>query len=198
MIKQRKMLLATSIAGIFSTFLPWVTFSAGAFGFSASRNFNGLHYTVGIFYFILMLVIAALALAGNRQEMLRKNFRLGILAAGTLSFLCAIAYYSVATDEAGAGLGYVSVNAGPGFIIALAASAAIIAIPLFLKRPGENLGSDLSGLTAETKNLFEKNKPQMQTREAFATTELEKLLSWKEQGIISAEEFETLKSKLFK
>lgn len=197
MNKQRKLILLAAMIGIISTFLPWVSVSAGAFGYSISRSQNGFH-GVGILYFILMIGVALIGFMGTKTDMVSKNIRLGVMGGAALALICLLIAYGNAKDQAGGGYGLVNAAVGIGFILSFLAATALILIPLFIKQPGESLAGDLEQL----KTTFNSIKTQIPTSPKPADlgsdkiSELSKLIKWREEGKISEGEYETLKSKI--
>lgn len=197
MHKQRKLILVASAIGIISTFLPWFTISAGAFTYSVSQSRNGFH-NVGIVYFILMVAIALISLLGEHKEMLQKNLRLAVIGGGIFSLLFLTIYYNSAKDDMGAGFGFVNLSIGFGLILAFLTSIIITIIPFVLNQPGEGLGIDvlqlksgvnsLQGSISNAANLISKKPNKME--------ELEKLITWRNEGKITVEEYKELKSKI--
>jgi len=197
MNRQRKMLLAAAVAGIVGTFLPWISISVGAFGISASQSRNGFH-GLGIFFFLLMVASAIVAAMGDKQEMLDKKMRLIVIGAGVVAFLSLIITYSSIRDDVGGGYGMASSSMGIGLILSFLASIGVAIVPILIKKPGESLSDDLSMLGSSLKSMQTDMKlPNVGiSKKPDRMQELEKLIQWRNEGKITSEEYEDLKSKI--
>ena len=184
MSKQRKFLLITAAAGILSIFLPWHT----AGGIFQGLNINGFH-GLGVLVFFLFAGTGALALIGDQTKPLDKTMWLITLAAGAVCVLCVIVRLSGAGDAFGI------LKPGIGLWLALAVSIGIVAFAWLYKNPGDTL-----------QNAFDSLKGNISSSTAGTTAkpptgsskidELEKLIELKNQGKITDEEYQSLKSKM--
>lgn len=201
MNKQRKLILLATTIGVISTFMPWITVSAGAFGYSVSRSQNGFH-GIGIFYFILLIAVAAVAVAGDQKEMLQKNMRIMAIGGGALSLVCLLIAFSNAKEETSGSFGMANASIGFGLILAFLSALSVTAVPVFIKKAEENLAADFNQLKSSLKSMQGNISANIETvRQAPAKKqgrmeELEKLIIWREEGKISQEEYEDLKSKI--
>jgi len=207
---QRKLLLVAAAIGIISTFLPWISISAGAFGYNIKQSQNGFH-GIGILYFILLIIAAAIAALGEQKERLQKNMRLAVIGAGALALICMLIGYGNVSDASSSGLGMVEAGIGFGFILSFLAALAVTAIPFVIKDPGESLASDIENLKSTVKNMqgavittttpkypSDTDQPVKSTPvEQNRIQELEKLIELRNTGKISTAEYEELKAKLF-
>lgn len=201
MNKQRKFLIGAALVGIVSIFLPWITVSAGAFGFSMSESRNGFR-GLGIFYFFLLLGVLAICWMGDQVSMLKKNQRLYVMGIGILGLLCLFLVYNGASDSTRGSYGMANAKIGFGLILSFLATLVIIALPILIKEGGESLAGDLSNFKESLKSfqgqvtstVAASSKPAK--TESNTVAELEKLINWRHEGKISQEEYEELKSKI--
>jgi hypothetical protein len=183
MSKQRKFLLITALAGIISVFLPWHT----AGGIFEGLNINGFH-GVGVLVFFLFAAVGVLAIVGDQTKPLDKTLWLIALAAGAISILCIVARLSGASDAFGI------LSPGIGLWIALAASVGIVAFAWMYKNPGDTLQNAFDGLK---KNISSTSSTATKPPSTPGKIdELEKLIELKNQGKITDEEYQMLKSKI--
>lgn len=185
---QRKLILISAAAGIISVFLPW--FSAGAFGFSV--HVNGFHGW-GILAFFCFAAAIAISLSGKHTDALDKNFWFAAIVSGGLALLSIV--ITIFSSRTGS-FGLVSAGMSTGIWLSLAASAGIIAFAWKLKKPGQDLKTGFenfkhtiaaSASTKTSSNVF---------AEGNRIAELERLSKLKENGSLTEEEFQQLKSKL--
>lgn len=198
MNKQRKFILAASVLGIVAVFLPWISVSAGAFGYSVSESRNGFH-GMGVLYFLLMVVVLVLAVTGEQSNTLEKNKRLGVLGTGLFALICLLITYSNAQDDVRGGMGFASSSVGIGMILAALSAVAVIIIPILIKKPGESLNGDLMQLKTGMKSMQGNiSIPSVKKTDLSKSKmdELERLIQWRNEGRISQEEYEVLKSKI--
>jgi hypothetical protein len=184
MSKQRKFLLITALAGIISIFLPWHT----AGGLIEGLSINGFH-GIGVLVFFLFAAVGVMALLGDQTKTMDKTLWLVTLAAG------AIALLSIITRLSGTSDAFAILKPGLGLWIALAASIGIIAFAWMYKNPGDTLQNAFDGLK---KNISSANTTASKPTTPTSTKidELEKLIELKNQGKISDEEYQMLKSKM--
>jgi hypothetical protein len=208
MNKQRKLILIAAAIGIISTFLPWFTISASAFGYNIKQSQNGFH-GIGILYFLLLIAVAAIAAVGEQKERLQKNMRLAVIGAGALAVICMLIGYGNIADTSSSGM--VEAGVGYGFVLSFLAALAVTAIPFIIKDPGESLASDIANLKSTVKSMqdtvitatapkYPSNADQLVKTSAPVPDrmeELEKLIELRNSGKISAIEYEELKAKLF-
>ena len=117
---------------ILSSFLPWASLNAGAFG---SYSWNGLR---GDGWFVIIFAVVAIVLAclNDVKSSLPKGFAIGVIVSGALSTIVTlIDLFSVnkyAVDFNGYG-----VSIGFGLILALIASIAIVVTGLLAMSGGK-------------------------------------------------------------
>jgi hypothetical protein len=187
MSKQRKLLLIAAIAGVISIFLPWHQVG----GFSEGFSINGFH-GVGVLVFFLFAAVGVFAIVGDQTKPLDKTFWLITLAAGVIALLSIVARLSGASDAFGI------LSPGIGLWIALAVSIGIVAFAWMYKTPGHNLQDAFDGLK---KNISASTNSPVEPKAPTSTgtskiDELEKLIELKNQGKITEEEYQSLKSKI--
>jgi hypothetical protein len=182
MSKQRKFLLITALAGIVSIFLPWHT----AGGFLEGLNVNGFH-GIGVLVFFLFAAVGVLAIIGDQAKALDKTLWLITLAAGAIALLCVITRLSGGSDAFGI------LSPGIGLWLALGVSIGIIAFAWLYKNPGDTLQNAFDGLK---KNMASTSTPSRPPSTGSKVDELEKLIELKNQGKITEDEYQTMKSKL--
>ena len=132
MEKNRLFIIISAAVAILSSFLPWASLNAGAFG---SYSVNGLN---GDGWFILILAVVALVLAclNDVKSSLPKSFAIGVIVAGALSTIVTLidvfGVNKYAVDFNGYG-----VSIGFGLILALIASIAIVVTGLLAMSGGK-------------------------------------------------------------
>jgi hypothetical protein len=183
MSKQRKYILIAAAVGIIAVFLPWVTI--GAFGMSDSQN--GFH-SYGIVVFLAFAGAIIVSLSGDQTKALDQANWMVALITGIAALLFSIIFYTKLDN------GFGIVNAGFGIWIALLASISIIGSAWLYKNPSDSLKSGFESLkksipvgheqTTTTKNNSNK------------ISELERLIELRNQGKISEDEYQQMKSKL--
>lgn len=184
MSKQRKFLLITAAAGIISIFLPWHT-AGGIFEGISVNGFHGL----GVLVFFLFAGAGVLAIIGDQTKPLDKTLWLITLAAGAIALLCVIVRVSGAGDAFGI------LKPGIGLWISLAASIGIVAFAWLYKNPGDTLQNAFENLKGNISSASNPTPAQPKTG-STKIDELEKLIELKNQGKISEEEYQNLKSKI--
>lgn len=192
--KQRKLILIAAVVGIISIFLPW--FSAGAFGFS--MHINGFHGW-GILAFLAFVAAAIIVLIGTQTEALDKTMWFGTILCGALALL-SIIITLISSASNSADFGFASAGMGFGIWISLAAGIAILLFAWTLRNPAHDLKSGFESIknsVSTTASSFSNNSNS--TTASSGTNkiaELERLSKLKENGSITEEEFQQLKSKL--
>ena len=132
MEKNRLFIIISAAVAILSSFLPWASLNAGAFG---SYSWNGLR---GDGWFVIIFAVVAIVLAclNDVKSSLPKGFAIGVIVAGALSTIVTlIDLFSVnkyAVDFNGYG-----VSIGFGLILALIASIAIVVTGLLAMSGGK-------------------------------------------------------------
>ena len=132
MEKNRLFIIISAAVAILSSFLPWASLNAGAFG---SYSWNGLR---GDGWFVIIFAVVAIVLAclNDVKSSLPKGFAIGVIVSGALSTIVTlIDLFSVnkyAVDFNGYG-----VSIGFGLILALIASIAIVVTGLLAMSGGK-------------------------------------------------------------
>ncbi len=199
MNKQRKLILIAALAGIISIFLPW--FSAGAFGFSV--HINGFHGW-GILAFLCFVTSLIISLMGEQTKPLDKTMWFVAIICGALSLLSiVITIFSSQTGD----YGFASANLGFGIWISLIASIGIVLFAWIFKNPEQNIKSgfeslknSVSGSAATLSNTNKVTSSSTSNTNSVSgenkIAELERLSKLKENGSITEQEFQQLKSKI--
>ena len=132
MEKNRLFIIISAAVAILSSFLPWVSLNAGAFG---SYSWNGLR---GDGWFVIIFAVVAIVLAclNDVKSSLPKGFAIGVIVAGALSTIVTLidvfGVNKYAVDFNGYG-----VSIGFGLILALIASIAIVVTGLLAMSGGK-------------------------------------------------------------
>jgi hypothetical protein len=208
--KQRKFILILAAVGAISVFLPWFTVSAEGLGVHISESVNGFRGT-GVLVLLAFIGAGILALVGDQSRIMEKTMWMATLCAGAVALLF-VAINLARTPNSGDSLGFAQAGPGFGIWISLAASVGTLAAAWALRNPGDTLKGgfdslkhDLAGLSGPaapsgpagpasgTPNTPNRNTTETSTRMA----DLEKLIELKNQGKISEEEYQQMKSKLF-
>ena len=132
MEKNRLFIIISAAVAILSSFLPWASLNAGAFG---SYSWNGLR---GDGWFVIIFAVVAIVLAclNDVKSSLPKGFAIGVIVAGALSTivtlidLCGVNKYAVDFNGYGVSIGF-------GLILALIASIAIVVTGLLAMSGGK-------------------------------------------------------------
>ena len=132
MEKNRLFIIISAAIAILSSFLPWASLNAGAFG---SYSWNGLR---GDGWFVIIFAVVAIVLAclNDVKSSLPKGFAIGVIVAGALSTIVTLidlfGVNKYAVDFNGYG-----VSIGFGLILALIASIAIVVTGLLAMSGGK-------------------------------------------------------------
>ena len=132
MEKNRLFIIIAAAVAILSSFLPWASLNAGAFG---SYSWNGLR---GDGWFVIIFAVVAIVLAclNDVKSSLPKGFAIGVIVAGALSTIVTLidvfGVNKYAVDFNGYG-----VSIGFGLILALIASIAIVVTGLLAMSGGK-------------------------------------------------------------
>ena len=132
MEKNRLFIVISAAVAILSSFLPWASLNAGAFG---SYSWNGLR---GDGWFVIIFAVVAIVLAclNDVKSSLPKGFAIGVIVAGALSTIVTLidlfGVNKYAVDFNGYG-----VSIGFGLILALIASIAIVVTGLLAMSGGK-------------------------------------------------------------
>ena len=132
MEKNRLFIIISAAVAILSSFLPWASLNAGAFG---SYSWNGLR---GDGWFVIIFAVVAIVLAclNDVKSSLPKGFAIGVIVAGALSTIVTLidvfGVNKYAVDFNGYG-----VSIGFGLILALISSIAIVVTGLLAMSGGK-------------------------------------------------------------
>ena len=125
-------IIISAAVAILSSFLPWASLNAGAFG---SYSWNGLR---GDGWFVIIFAVVAIVLAclNDVKSSLPKGFAIGVIVLGALSTivtlidLLGVNKYAVNFNGYGVSIGF-------GLILALIASIAIVVTGLLAMSGGK-------------------------------------------------------------
>ena len=132
MEKNRLFIIISAAVAFLSSFLPWASLNAGAFG---SYSWNGLR---GDGWFVIIFAVVAIVLAclSDIKSSLPKGFAIGVIVSGALSTIVTLidlfGVNKYAVDFNGYG-----VSIGFGLILALIASIAIVVTGLLAMSGGK-------------------------------------------------------------
>lgn len=132
MEKNRLFIIISATVAILSSFLPWASLNAGAFG---SYSWNGLH---GDGWFVIIFAVVAIVLAclNDVKSSLPKGFAIGVIVSGALSTIVTLIDLFGVNKYAVNFNGY-GVSIGFGLILALIASIAIVVTGLLAMSGGK-------------------------------------------------------------
>ena len=132
MEKNRLFIIISAAVAILSSFLPWASLNAGAFG---SYSWNGLR---GDGWFVIIFAVVAIVLAclNDVKSSLPKGFAIGIIVLGALSTIVTLIDLFGVNKYAVNFNGY-GVSIGFGLILALIASIAIVVTGLLAMSGGK-------------------------------------------------------------
>ncbi|HWB28512.1 MAG TPA: SHOCT domain-containing protein [Chitinophagaceae bacterium] len=194
--KQKKYILVAAAAGILSIFLPWLTVSAGIFGESISRSTNGFS-GIGILAFFGFAAAGVLTFTGNNTLPFEKGTWMASLGAAAVSLLSVLIFMANTSGSLGSA-GFAEAHFGFGLWISLVAAIALAASAWFLKSPEADLQSGLKDLK---KNITSHLNTSSPVRDVPAgknrLDELERLITLKNEGKISEDEYNEMKAKIF-
>ncbi|MBS7069654.1 MAG: lantibiotic ABC transporter permease [Streptococcus parasanguinis] len=132
MEKNRLFIIISAAVAILSSFLPWASLNAGAFG---SYSWNGLR---GDGWFVIIFAVVAIVLAclNDVKSSLPKGFAIGVIVSGALSTVVTLIDVFNVNKYAADFNGY-GVSFGFGLILALIASIAIVVTGLLAMSGGK-------------------------------------------------------------
>lgn len=204
--RQRKFILVLAAIGVISVFLPWFTVSAEGLGVRISDSENGFHGT-GVLVLLSFMVAGILALWGDQSRVMDKTMWMTALGAGAIALFFVVLNLAK-TSNSGQGFGFAQAGPGWGIWISLIASVGTLAAAWLLRNPGDTLKggfdslkhnlSTLSGPAAPAgpPSAAAKTSKPNATQSRNSLDDLEKLIELKNQGKISQEEYQRMKSKL--
>jgi hypothetical protein len=198
--KQRKMILIAAAIGLIAVFLPWIKMSASILGNEiASESINGFHGS-GVVVFLAFAVACVLSLMGDQTKTLEKTMWFITLAAGAVALLFVV--ISLLNSSGGPESAVADIKFGFGIWIALAASLGTLAAAWMYKNPEDTLKDGLESLKkgiAIPSNSTPGGTPTPPRQAPSGNSrmdELERLIKMKNEGKITEEEYQQLKSKL--
>ena len=132
MEKNRLFIIISAAVAFLSSFLPWASLNAGAFG---SYSWNGLR---GDGWFVIIFAVVAIVLAclSDIKSSLPKGFAIGVIVSGALSTIVTLIDLFGVNKYAVNFNGY-GVSIGFGLILALIASIAIVVTGLLAMSGGK-------------------------------------------------------------
>ena len=132
MEKNRLFIIISAAVAILSSFLPWASLNAGAFG---SYSWNGLR---GDGWFVIIFAVVAIVLAclNDVKSSLPKGFAIGVIVSGALSTVVTLIDVFNVNKYAADFNGY-GVSIGFGLILALIASIAMVVTGLLAMSGGK-------------------------------------------------------------
>ena len=132
MEKNRLFIIISAAVAFLSSFLPWASLNAGAFG---SYSWNGLR---GDGWFVIIFAVVAIVLAclSDIKSSLPKGFAIGVIVSGALSTIVTLIDVFGVNKYAADYNGY-GVSIGFGLILALIASIAIVVTGLLAMSGGK-------------------------------------------------------------
>ena len=132
MEKNRLFIIISAAVAILSSFLPWASLNAGAFG---SYSWNGLR---GDGWFVIIFAVVAIVLAclNDVKSSVPKGFAIGVIVSGALSTVVTLIDVFSVNKYAADFNGY-GVSIGFGLILALIASIAIVVTGLLAMSGGK-------------------------------------------------------------
>lgn len=196
MHRQRQYLLVAAGLGVISIFLPWVKMDVGGFleGMGVDNSLNGFR-GLGILVLIDFLVTGILAFMGEQEKPLDKTPWFVVLVAGAISILATGAFLWKSQSSMQMGMGLVDVGIGAGALVAVGAAVFSVASAWIFKRPGYTIRDSWETITKNKLPVFTRNaNPVSKTSKM---EDLEKLVTMRNEGIISEEEYQRLKSEMF-
>ena len=148
MEKNRLFIIISAAVAILSSFLPWASLNAGAFG---SYSWNGLH---GDGWFVIIFAVVAIVLAclNDVKSSLPKGFAIGVIVSGALSTIVTLIDLFGVNKYAVNFNGY-GVSIGFGLILALIASIAIVVTGLLAMSGGKITKGTLEELAESGKGF---------------------------------------------
>jgi hypothetical protein len=195
MNKQRKWTLIAAAAGIISIMLPFATVSANFLGIESSQSTNGFHgYGIGVLLGYLAAIV--LSLNGKQDEPMQKSQWLMVLAAGFIALLFTVISMSIASKSVDGGLGLVDAHIGIGAWISLVASVILLVSNWINRQPEHEIKSSFDELKKNFSGLSSPASTPASSATGIKIAEMERLSKLKENGNISEEEYQQLKSKL--
>jgi len=181
---QRKLMLIAGALGVISVFLPWISVSM----MGMSNSLSGFRGT-GIVVFLTFAAAIIVALTGDQSKTLDSKMWLAAIAAGVIALLFTIISFGTISNEFGEGFGIVDAGYGIGIYLALISALGITAVAWLYRNPDYNIQKSISGLKEE---FSSRSSTSVNNR----VSDLERLIEMRQQGKITEEEYQQLKSKI--
>lgn len=200
--QQRLFIIIAASLGVISIFLPWSTINVGKtmgmdMGGFGNQSTNGFSSTFGVLIFLCFAATIVISILGNKTELLEKKLWLLVIAAGGVAFLSTV-IAMINKPNVKVPILDVETDLGAGVWIALIASAGIIGAAWYFKKPEDSLADGFESLKKEITSRASLAAPVNNgvPKEINSMEEIEKLFQMKEKGIITDEDFKTMKQKL--
>lgn len=195
MNRQRKFILIASASGIVSAFLPWANICVHGI----SKIINGFH-GYGILVFIIFVCVSVIVCAENLLTVHEKNLLFFIKAAGAMALYFIISEIITFSEIMTVEMGFAGVNYKPGIWVATGTAITIVLSATLCKRNEQKVKNETKGFKRSI-SIPATAVPgkKMYKKSSLAENEiigLDNLTLLKENGSISEEEFQQLKSKL--
>lgn len=185
--KQRKFTLIAAIVGIISIFLPWIAVS----GLGISMSENGLH-SYGVMVFIGFIGAVILTIMGDQTKPLDKTTWFVELIAGAIALIFTLLFMTNLSGDTFGAAGF-----GIGIWISVLAAIGILASAWLFKSPEDSLQDGFENLKSKVITATSQNTSATSSNAGTGkVAELEKLIKLKEEGKISEEEYQEMKSKI--
>ena len=185
--KQRKFALIAAVVGIISIFLPWISVS----GLGLSISENGFH-SYGVMVFLGFIGAAVLTIIGDQTKPLDKTMWFVELIAGAIALIFTLIFMSSLSGAESVGAGY-----GIGLWLSILASIGVLTSAWLLKSPEDSLQDSFESLKTKVTSAANSNTYGSSSNVGTSNvTELERLIKLKEEGKISEEEYQVMKSKI--
>lgn len=196
MHRQRRFLLIAAGLGVIATFLPWVKMDVGGFleGLGVNNSVNGFR-SIGLLAFIGFVVCGILAFYGAQDKPLDKVPWFVVLVAGVIALSCISIFLVKASNYAELGMGMVQTSIGAGALLALGAALFTLVSAWLFKPNNYTLRDGWEAVTKGKLSLPGTNKTS--NSNLTRMEELEKLITMKNEGKITEEEYQRLKAELF-
>ena len=185
--KQRKFTLIAAIVGVISIFLPWIAVS----GLGISMSENGLR-SYGMMVFIGFIGAVILTIMGDQTKPLDKTTWFVELIAGAVALIFTLLFMTNLSGDTFGAAGF-----GIGIWISVLAAIGVLASTWLFKSPEDSLQDSFENLKSKITTATSQNTSGTSSNAGTGkVAELEKLIKLKEEGKISEEEYQEMKSKI--
>ncbi len=185
--KQRKFTLIAAIVGVISIFLPWIAVS----GLGISMSENGLR-SYGMMVFIGFIGAVILTIMGDQTKPLDKTMWFVELIAGAVALIFTLLFMTNLSGDTFGAAGF-----GIGIWISVLAAIGVLASTWLFKSPEDSLQDSFESLKSKITTATSQNISGTSSNVGTGkVAELEKLIKLKEEGKISEEEYQEMKSKI--